>query len=82
MTWSSHPKRLQINNLLCSSDAKAIEEFLDKLDPGLDIYKEVFNKNDITLEILKEMNRTDLKDIGITSFGHQHEILEGIKQIG
>ena len=67
------------------SDAKAIEEFLAKI--GHDSYKEMFVENDMDLEMLKEMNskgnlREVLKDIGIASFGHQHEIIEGVKQLG
>ena len=88
MTWSSHPYRLQYNNLLCSSDAKAIEDFLAGL--GCEIYKEKFVEHDMDLDTLKdmgstmetaEMHETLKTEIGIDSYGHRHDIIEGVKAL-
>ena len=57
-----------------------IEKFLANL--GLENLKEKFDNQDITMDVLMEMDREGLREIGIASFGHQHEILEAVKQLG
>ena len=34
------------------------------------------------MDVLMEMDREGLMEIGIASFGHQHDILEAVKQLG
>ena len=34
------------------------------------------------MDVLMEMDREGLREIGISSFGHQHDILEAVKQLG
>ena len=50
-----------------------IEEYLQSLD--LEQYTSLFKENDIDFETLKELIDGDLKELGITSFGHRKKIL-------
>ena len=71
-------------------DKLTIEEFLANIGTDYKRYKENFDKQIITMEVLMnlvrggDMNRVRevLFEIGITSFGHRHEILEAAKKLG
>jgi class 3 adenylate cyclase len=45
---------------------------------GLDEYGPAFKENDITLELLTELDKDDLKDLGVKSFGHRKLLLIAI----
>ena len=45
---------------------------------GLAQYAEMFRANDIDGELLGRLTNDDLKDLGVTSFGHRKRLLEGI----
>ena len=49
-------------------------QLLDRLE--LAQYREIFEKEKISLDVLAEMGHAELKDIGITAFGHRHKILK------
>jgi len=50
-----------------------IAEYLQSLE--LEQYLSIFQENDIDFETLKELSDGDLKELGITSFGHRKKIL-------
>ena len=35
----------------------------------------------ITVDILSEMGHEDLKQIGITAFGHRHKLIKGLEKL-
>jgi len=45
-------------------------------------YAELFRANDIDGELLGRLTNDDLKDIGVTSFGHRKKLLEAIAELG
>src|SRR5262245_23643137 len=49
---------------------------------GLDQYAQLFRNNDIDGEILREMTAEDLKELGISSFGHRCRLLNAITALG
>jgi len=48
---------------------------------GLDQLKDIFEKEQITMDILIEMGHEELKDIGINAYGHRHKILKGVEKL-
>src|SRR5258707_5360539 len=49
---------------------------------GLEQYAQLFRDNDIDGEILGGMTAEDLKELGISSFGHRRRLLNGITALG
>ena len=49
---------------------------------GLDQYAQLFRDNDIDGEILCGMTAEDLKELGISSFGHRRRLLNAITALG
>src|ERR1700751_3092225 len=49
---------------------------------GLEQYAELFRENDIDGEILCGMTAKDLKELGISSFGHRRRLLNAIAALG
>ena len=49
---------------------------------GLEQYAELFRENDIEGEILYGMTAEDLKELGISSFGHRRRLLNAIAALG
>lgn len=47
----------------------------------LDQLIELFDREQITMEILSEMGHEDLKQVGVTAYGFRHKILKGIANI-
>jgi tankyrase len=58
------------------SEYTDVASFLSKLK--LDHLNELFEREQITLEILAEMGHDDLKAVGINAYGYRHKILKGI----
>jgi tankyrase len=48
---------------------------------NLEQLKEIFEKEQITMDILIEMGHDELKDIGINAYGHRHKILKGVEKL-
>lgn len=48
---------------------------------GLEQLREVFDREQISVDILAEMGHEDLKQIGITAFGHRHKLIKGIEKL-
>lgn len=42
---------------------------------------ELFDREQITIEILAEMGHEDLKQVGVSAYGFRHKILKGIAQL-
>ena len=49
---------------------------------GLKQYAQLFRDNDIDREILCGMTAEDLKELGISSFGHRRRLLNAITTLG
>lgn len=47
----------------------------------LDHLIDLFEREQITLEILVEMGHEDLKQVGVSAYGFRHKILKGIVQL-
>ena len=57
----------------------SIAKFLDEI--GLGCLQDIFDKEQITMDILVEMGHDELKDIGISAYGHRHKILKRIERL-
>jgi len=55
---------------------KCLAAFLSSL--GLDHLRDIFEREQISLDILAEMTHEDLKGIGVLAYGHRHLLLKGI----
>ncbi|CAH1784886.1 unnamed protein product [Owenia fusiformis] len=60
-------------------DTVTIGAFLNGL--GLDHLKEIFEREQITMDILAEMGHDELKEIGINAYGHRHKVLKGVEKL-
>jgi hypothetical protein len=49
---------------------------------GLEQYAQLFRDNDIDGEILCRMTAEDLKELGVSSFGHRRRLLNAITALG
>jgi tankyrase len=59
-----------------SNDCSDISSFLTKLK--LEHLVDLFEREQITLDILAEMGHEDLKTVGVSAFGYRHKILKSI----
>jgi tankyrase len=48
---------------------------------GLEKLREIFEREQISVDILAEMNHEDLKQIGVTAYGHRHKLIKGIEKL-
>ena len=48
---------------------------------GLERYEATFRENDVGPELLPSLTADDLKEIGVTSFGHRRHLLEAIAKL-
>uniref|UniRef100_A0A1B6IJ01 Poly [ADP-ribose] polymerase n=1 Tax=Homalodisca liturata TaxID=320908 RepID=A0A1B6IJ01_9HEMI len=60
-------------------DVTTLSGFLSNL--GLENLLELFEREQITLDILAEMSHEDLKQIGITAYGHRHKLIKAIDKL-
>lgn len=42
---------------------------------------ELFEREQITLDILAEMSHDDLKQVGVSAYGYRHKIIKGIEKL-
>ncbi|KER23057.1 hypothetical protein T265_08999 [Opisthorchis viverrini] len=47
---------------------------------GLQRYIELFDMEEVTMDILSEMSHAELKELGVSIYGHRHKILKGIQR--
>ncbi|XP_016145488.1 tankyrase-2-like [Sinocyclocheilus grahami] len=57
----------------------SISQFLHNL--GLEHLLEIFDREQITLDVLVEMGHKELKEIGIKAYGHRHKIIKGVERL-
>ncbi|KAF4106883.1 poly [ADP-ribose] polymerase tankyrase-2 isoform X2 [Onychostoma macrolepis] len=57
----------------------SISQFLHNL--GLEHLLEIFDREQITLDVLVEMGHKELKEIGISAYGHRHKIIKGVERL-
>ncbi|XP_061491462.1 poly [ADP-ribose] polymerase tankyrase-2 isoform X2 [Rhineura floridana] len=57
----------------------SINQFVRNL--GLDHLTDIFEREQITLDILVEMGHKELKEIGINAYGHRHKIIKGVERL-
>ncbi|XP_078310376.1 poly [ADP-ribose] polymerase tankyrase-1-like [Crassostrea virginica] len=60
-------------------DSMSVSAFLNSV--GLEQLVCVFDKEQITMDILVEMGHDELKEIGINAYGHRHKILKGLEKL-
>uniref|UniRef100_A0AAR2IQQ3 Poly [ADP-ribose] polymerase n=1 Tax=Pygocentrus nattereri TaxID=42514 RepID=A0AAR2IQQ3_PYGNA len=56
-----------------------ISQFLKSL--GLEHLRDVFEREQITLDVLADMGHEELKEIGINAYGHRHKLIKGIERL-
>ncbi|XP_061586358.1 poly [ADP-ribose] polymerase tankyrase-1 isoform X3 [Cololabis saira] len=52
-----------------------ISQFLKSL--GLEPLRDIFEREQITLDVLADMGHEELKEIGINAYGHRHKLIKG-----
>uniref|UniRef100_UPI000D2FD262 tankyrase-2-like n=1 Tax=Maylandia zebra TaxID=106582 RepID=UPI000D2FD262 len=57
----------------------SICQFLENL--GLEHLLEIFDREQITLDVVVEMGHRELKEIGINAYGHRHKIIKGVERL-
>uniref|UniRef100_A0A671KRW8 Poly [ADP-ribose] polymerase n=1 Tax=Sinocyclocheilus anshuiensis TaxID=1608454 RepID=A0A671KRW8_9TELE len=57
----------------------SISQFLHNLQ--LVHLLEIFDREQITLDVLVEMGHKELKEIGINAYGHRHKIIKGVERL-
>ncbi|XP_059180071.1 poly [ADP-ribose] polymerase tankyrase-2-like [Centropristis striata] len=57
----------------------SICQFLKNL--GLEHLLEIFDREQITVDVLVEMGHCELKEIGINAYGHRHKIIKGVERL-
>uniref|UniRef100_A0ABM0N060 Poly [ADP-ribose] polymerase n=1 Tax=Saccoglossus kowalevskii TaxID=10224 RepID=A0ABM0N060_SACKO len=48
---------------------------------GLDHLRDIFEKEQITLDILMDMGHEELKEIGVNAYGHRHKLIKGLERL-
>ena len=75
------PNKSSITQYLPTSNLPQIslQSFLKSI--GLEFLSETLTREHITLDILAEMGPEELKQIGVTAYGHRHKILKAIENL-
>uniref|UniRef100_A0A673N015 Poly [ADP-ribose] polymerase n=1 Tax=Sinocyclocheilus rhinocerous TaxID=307959 RepID=A0A673N015_9TELE len=55
------------------------DQFLKIL--GLEHLRDIFEREQITLDVLADMGHEELKEIGINAYGHRHKLIKGIERL-
>uniref|UniRef100_A0A669B5D7 Poly [ADP-ribose] polymerase n=1 Tax=Oreochromis niloticus TaxID=8128 RepID=A0A669B5D7_ORENI len=56
-----------------------ISQFLKSL--GLEHLRDIFEREQITLDVLADMGHEELKEIGINAYGHRHKLIKGVERL-
>ncbi|CAB1319924.1 unnamed protein product, partial [Coregonus sp. 'balchen'] len=56
-----------------------IGQFLKSL--GLEHLREIFEREQISLDVLADMGHEELKEIGINAYGHRHKLIKGVERL-
>lgn len=62
-----------------SIEGISVSSFLSSI--GLEQLRDIFEKEQITMDILVEMGHDELKEVGINAYGHRHKILKGMEKL-
>ena len=62
-----------------SIEGISVSSFLASI--GLEQLRDIFEKEQITMDILVEMGHDELKEVGINAYGHRHKILKGMEKL-
>uniref|UniRef100_A0A3B3QHP8 Poly [ADP-ribose] polymerase n=1 Tax=Paramormyrops kingsleyae TaxID=1676925 RepID=A0A3B3QHP8_9TELE len=54
-------------------------QFLKSL--GLEHLRDIFEREQITLDVLADMGHEELKEIGINAYGHRHKLIKGMERL-
>uniref|UniRef100_A0A8C0JNH6 Poly [ADP-ribose] polymerase n=1 Tax=Canis lupus dingo TaxID=286419 RepID=A0A8C0JNH6_CANLU len=57
----------------------SITQFVRNL--GLEHLMDIFEREQITLDVLVEMGHKELKEIGINAYGHRHKLIKGVERL-
>lgn len=61
------------------SNITNVATFLQSL--GLEHLLELFEREQITLDILAEMGHEDLKQVGVSAYGYRHKLIKGMDKL-
>uniref|UniRef100_A0A8C5EEB9 Poly [ADP-ribose] polymerase n=1 Tax=Gouania willdenowi TaxID=441366 RepID=A0A8C5EEB9_GOUWI len=56
-----------------------INQFLKSV--GLEHLRDIFQREQISLDVLADMGHEELKEIGINAYGHRHKLIKGIERL-
>ncbi|XP_021478576.2 poly [ADP-ribose] polymerase tankyrase-1 isoform X3 [Oncorhynchus mykiss] len=56
-----------------------ISQFLKSL--GLEHLRDIFQREQISLDVLADMGHEELKEIGINAYGHRHKLVKGVERL-
>ena len=62
-----------------SNAITSVAGFLQSL--GLEHLLELFEREQITLDILAEMGHEDLKQVGVSAYGYRHKLIKGMDKL-
>uniref|UniRef100_A0A8D3EEH0 Poly [ADP-ribose] polymerase n=1 Tax=Scophthalmus maximus TaxID=52904 RepID=A0A8D3EEH0_SCOMX len=48
---------------------------------GLEHLRDIFQREQISLDVLADMGHEELKEIGINAYGHRHKLIKGIERL-
>ena len=72
--------KIQKINIICQNFAiRNNIHFIHSL--SLEQLREIFEREQVSVDILSEMGHEDLKQIGITAFGHRHKLIKGLEKL-
>ena len=58
-----------------------IKNCFDCFSLSLEQLREIFEREQVSVDILSEMGHEDLKQIGVTAFGHRHKLIKGLEKL-
>ncbi|XP_030647094.1 tankyrase, TRF1-interacting ankyrin-related ADP-ribose polymerase b isoform X2 [Chanos chanos] len=56
-----------------------VSQFLKTL--GLEHLREIFEREQISLDVLADMGHEELKEIGVNAYGHRHKLIKGTERL-
>ncbi|CAL8318004.1 unnamed protein product [Lota lota] len=56
-----------------------VSQFLKSL--GLEHLQDIFQREQILLDVLADMGHEDLKEIGVSAYGHRHKLIKGMDKL-
>ncbi|XP_028966676.1 poly [ADP-ribose] polymerase tankyrase-1 [Galendromus occidentalis] len=69
----------ETTNLNITLSNQQVLQLLEQLN--LSELKQIFEVEQITVDILAEMGHDELKEIGVSAYGHRHKIIKGVEKM-